>query len=315
MKVKKLRLTKFSIVGLLFIVACGANENESENSSYPPIGGGESVVSSYPTISDFFPFEANTTFVTRTVPDSMFELEEQMFTAFVSENRFQQRVSSMGIDTTAILQYSDGVLRQVFSEVNLYMYEDVTNVEPNTEFVVLAEPLAPGTIWQTADGITSQITAVNKEITTPFATFTETLEVTTDFPDGSYSVSVFAKGHGRVWDSYTISFEDTTTSITTHLVDVIHGPMQTELVIFEGEDPIEIIDIYINTNQNFEEIFSEIIGVSINKIEVIRNGEDTTVYVDFAAEPYSMVNVSNIFTNFYRVLTFVPTINGAPYAE
>ena len=301
-----MKLRKFLILGLLFIVACNVETDEN------------GVIPSYSSILEFFTFEPNTTFITRTVPDAMFELEEEIFTTFVSENRFQQRIRSIGgLENTAVLEYSDGVLRQVFSELYFYTHEDATNSEPNTEFVILVEPLSLGTVWQTADGITAEITAIDREIETPFATFTETIEVTTSFPNGDYSVTIFAKGYGRVWDSYTISDDDTITSLTTHLVNVIQGPMQSEIVIFEGENPVDIIEILVETNQNFEELLSEILNVNINQIEVTRGEEIATVHVDFAEEPTSMSieSLSNIFSRFYMAEFFLSTINGMPHVE
>ncbi|MCL1924714.1 MAG: hypothetical protein FWF50_03935 [Defluviitaleaceae bacterium] len=306
---KKALLPKTFIFGVFFIVSC-SSEN-AYNNNYE-LGGGYQSQAEYLSISDFFTFEPNTTFIMRSTADSPIEIEQEIFTTIISENYFQQRISSMGFQIPAVLRYSDGVLRQIYTS-EFYRHEDLTNEPPNMDNVILVEPLALGTTWQTPDGATSEITAVNREVTTPYGTFTDTIEVTRTFADEGYSVvTVFAKGYAMVWERFQTTINGEISYITIELVNVVEGPLETSIFVVTqdeyGELDAEPVTVYINTNQDFAQLFSELLSVEINSIEV--SEEEQIIRVDIA-EPVELFQPFALtIINFYVIGNLTLTLNG-----
>ena len=317
----------FLILLLLFTTACGAanNQNGEIEPNLNDIVG---------TILDFFPFEENTTFVIAS--EDTPNLNQEIFTSHLSGNRVQQRIIAENLDITLVLEVGDGLLRQIYMFSDFPVFEDITDVSPNMDLVLLQEPLALGNYWNTGDmGGISTITNVNVPVETPVATFTETIQVTTVFPNGDSSVSYFAIGHGIVQDSYTTTFADVTSSFKTNLAEVRRGGLEVAIPVFFPDDQVmsldtSILPITINTNQDMVTLFNYILPqfledlsiTNVNSINVDR--EASLVHVDFSQSfldismgaSYELLlldSIANTFGFFYNVDNFRITLDGNNY--
>ncbi|MCL1935714.1 MAG: GerMN domain-containing protein [Defluviitaleaceae bacterium] len=320
-KFKKLK-SFFIILFLFIITSCGITPT--------PQGTSE--------ISRFFPFEENTTFVIES--EEFPDINQRIFTAFVNGDRIQQSVSAPNLDFTIVLEKDGDSLRQIYSFSEHRIFEDITNILPTTDIIILQEPFIVGHSWRTEmmDGGTSTITGVGLEITTPFRTFTDVIEVTTYFDNtDDYTVIHFAPNYGIILDSYRTTFGENVFSANTHLAQVINGPLEYEMVVFYPNEELtnidfDIINVQINTNQDFISFFNSIIRenipslnhVTLNSINVDRSL--SKVHVDFAAnfldfnvgataESMLLNSLANTFGLFYHVQNFHITINGENYSS
>ncbi|MCL1995405.1 MAG: hypothetical protein FWG63_04280 [Defluviitaleaceae bacterium] len=305
------------IATTLFLAACGQ------------IGDG-----SIGTISDFFPFGENTTLVMENEQEPL--ANHEIFTTHISGNRVQQHISGLNIAHALVLELDDGTLRQVFSFIDHPVFEDITDIQPNINWVILQEPLVLGNYWSTGDGdAISTITGIGAQVVTPAGTFSETIQVTTQFPNGDHVVTYFAVGHGIVYDSWNTTFGETVSSATSELVQVREGGMEIEIPVFfpaAGLETIEVemMDITIYTNQDFPSLFTEVLqetvaeleNVTVNNITV--NRMEGFVSVDFsrnfldinmgsALEGMLLHSLASTFGMFYRVENFHITLEGENY--
>ena len=337
------------LAAALFFVGCSRAEAPTSDSGV--VGGGTIEQPADPqgevvgTISDFFPFEENVMFTIAPVDsiEGITATDQQIFTTIINGDRIQQRIMAPNIDNTVVLDRSGGTLTQEFIFQDFYLFEDVTMSPSNMHLVILQEPLMIGHSWSNEfeeHPGTATITDVNVEITTPAGTFTDAIEVTTEFENGDTAVTHFAKGHGQIRDTYSTAMVDlegnaTPISITTELTKVSRGPLVGNMYVFGPDDQIMTlettgVEIEVNTNQNFETLFADVLSntlieqMSINKITIDR--ELSLSHVDFS-NPFELVNfgvsyeelflnaLANTFGNFFYTENFRITINGQNYSS
>jgi|GEM_PF-1047667 len=290
------------------------------------------------TILDFFPFAENTT--VRSSSD-LLAGNQDIFTGHINNNRKQQRIVTHNIEMTAVLEYADGYLRQIFSFPHHYVFEDITDIASNTNIVILSEPLRLGHSWEAgdADGV-STITSVDSIVQTPMGEM-EAIEVTTEFRNGDVERIYFARGIGIIKTDYTTTTQGNTIHVTTYLEEVISGGLEVNKILFFPDDMIldldnEIRTVTIETNQDFIPLFEDTLrqapegrqagliddNVNINSIELDRN--NNLVTVDFSSnfidnlgggghEELVLQALASTFGMFYRVENFRITLDGNNY--
>ena len=301
-----MKLKNFLILGTLLILsACSANDDEDAH-NYEV----EEVLEVEGSVMDFFATAPNRTFVVESTPEMPFHISQETFNMvhIEGENLIQQKISSMGISSTIIVLYEEGVLRQTYSNFTLSPFIDLRDSDANAGIAILVEPLELGTGWQTPDGTASEITAIGREVITPYGTFTDTLEITRTFPEGIVVTSVFARGYGVVWESFPTTIGEEDIYVVRHLTNVIDGPLTETLEVFDNDfNVIETVQLSINTNENFEALFSNALGIIVNDITIDRETE--ILQVDLGEETDNLLGVLATFINFYEIDTQI-SING-----
>lgn len=294
------------------------------------------------TIQEFFPFEENTTYIF--VSDDLIGNQEY-FTSYVNNNRKQQRITAHNNETTVVLENANGMLRQTFTYLHHYLYEDVTNKYENMSLVILSEPLKLGNSWDRGtshDGESfgvSTITSVNEIVETPMGTF-EAIQVTTEMENG-VETAYYARGIGLIKVEYTTT-SDITINIVSYLSEVIRGEgfETTKEFFFPDNMLMELVteerELTIHAHQDFVRLFEDELrtvssenalpilneDISINFIEVDR--PRSLVIVDFSSNFLESVGgstqenmviqaLASTFGKFYRVDNFLITLEGEDY--
>lgn len=314
----------FMLTLIIFIfVGCGSSNNNEATFTIPEI----------------FPFEENT----RHILTSEQEIgNQEIFTTYVNGNRMQQKIVAPNNEITAVLEYDNGELRQIYSFLEQYLYEDLTDVQPNMNIVMLKEPLIVGNSWETGDsnGL-STITSVDEIIETPMGEL-ETIEVTTEFRNGDFVTEYFAPGIGIVKTEYTTTTPDATINVTSFLNEVIRNEgLEVTTIFYYPDDMIlnlteEEKVLTIETNQDFTDLFENALReVPLNSEYSIINNETQinnitidreldVVIVDFTSnfldnvggagyENLLLQGLAYTFGNFYSVGNFGITLDGNNY--
>ncbi len=179
------------------------------------------------TLDDLYPFEAD---VTRVYQGSGNEFAWfDQYVDFLEGDRIQLRENNGGTEIVRVLEKKDGVLREVINLPETYYKENILSKEPNTDRILLQEPIAVGTSWNN-ENESNAITAVDKEIQTPYGTF-RAVEVTRKAEsDGSKytNIDYYSEGLGLI---RTVNLGDGY-EVTSSLEKLERGMPRTKVVNF-----------------------------------------------------------------------------------
>ena len=332
------------LFALVLVTACTAANDPAPAETYQPALTEDQNNPPVGTISDFMPFEENTTFVI--VNPDYENANQEIFTTFKDGERIQQRIRGHNIDLTLVLELSGGTLRQIYQGEGLYapVFDNITHsIEPNMSMIMLQEPLSLNNFWDNGVGGVSTITDINVPVTTPVGTFTDTIEVTTIFEDGSRAVVYFAKGYGMVYDSHitTRFFNDADPiqlEFVQHLAEVRRGPLAIETPVFFANEQalamaVDLAYLQLHTNQSVEDAFNNLLPqvaethayAVVNTITL--HEDEQYVHIDFSEEILNLSqrvgsgveeifldSIANIFGFFYNVPYVRISVDGFPYS-
>lgn len=289
------------------------------------------------TISDYYPFEANTKMVYQGSGNEYASYSE--YVDYIKGDKMQLRVDNGGTVLAQVFQIKDGELIKLNSEGEYYHKEDITAMEGKKNEVMLKEPLEKGTNWKLANGTKRSITAVDVEVTTPSGNY-KALEVTTEYAD-SVTKDYYAVGKGLVKTVFTSGGSEVTSSLKEYTKN---ASFDHNLKIYNFKVTATDIQLVykqitasLKTNEEikdvFQKYFMEPLGsgtgqlisknTKINKI--YKNTETGKVYIDFSKEFVSEMNagttketgvlrsVTNTIGSYYNVDKVVITIDGQPY--
>ncbi len=200
---KKLKLTAAIVSMFLFLVACSSgsssevpvetpseapqevpveapSEGPVENEEEPVVEAAKEI-----TIDMIYPFESDTYRVYEGKGNEFAGFD--VYVDFVNNERIQLRENNGGTEVVRVLEKKDGMLKEVIYEPETYYKENFLSKDANTNRVILMEPIAVGTTWVNGNE-TNTITAVDKEVETPFGTYAA-VEVTSETKDeyGDYT--------------------------------------------------------------------------------------------------------------------------------
>lgn len=179
------------------------------------------------TLDDLYPFEAD---VTRVYQGSGNEFAWfDQYVDFLEGDRIQLRENNGGTEIVRVLEKKDGVLREVINLPETYYKENILSKEPNTDRILLQEPIAVGTSWNN-ENESNAITAVDKEIQTPYGTF-RAVEVTrkTESDGSEYTnIDYYSEGLGLI---RTVNLGDGY-EVTSSLEKLERGMPRTKVVNF-----------------------------------------------------------------------------------
>lgn len=288
-------------------------------------------------INDFFPMKEN---IRMKYAGSGNEYaSKDVYVDYLRDNKIQLRVITGGTTVGQVIENKDGELKTVYSRGEFYYREDLTKENPNTDDILIKEPIVKGTTWALPDGRKRTITAVGYLITTPAGKF-KSIEVTTegkDFTTKDY--------YGLQVGLIKTIFQSNELVVTTTLESLDNDSAVTQTVKFyypmpEGSKIGEKkITASFKTNDEGKEFFEEkfkkapnsstiplmTANTKINKLYL--NQAENKVYVDFSKEFVSEMNagtykeseiltsVTNTLGNYYNVDKVYITIEGKTYAS
>ena len=147
-------------------------------------------------LARFFPFMPDT-LLTFTVEGFEVPGTRTIFHAYIRENRVQRMIHASDFPPSIeIIEVGDEQVRLIFGDPHHYNIEDMTQVAPMLDFVILQAPIEVGTGWSNG-GETSSITAVDVPVETPLGVF-EAVQVTTVTTRGFEERYYYAEGIGLV---------------------------------------------------------------------------------------------------------------------
>ncbi len=292
------------------------------------------------TISEYFPFEQNVKYIYKSNDEIG---NQEITTTYVSKETAQQKITAPNNELTCLLEYKDKTLKQVFSNPNFYMYEDVSSYPHNTDITLLKEPLEVGNKWVEEGSTKSEITSVNAVVETPVGKFTA-IEITKTFPNGTEK-DYYAKGIGLVKTQYFTVTKD----YEKNGVQYKGGTRNVESVLSKIEKSNTFnndINVYIpninddnltkknkqikiKTGESFIPLFENVLkdkdinlldeNTKINSIKLDRN--NSKVILDLSSNYIAGSGTENLilkslaytFCDFYKVNGLELKINGENY--
>lgn len=287
------------------------------------------------TIKDYYPFAKNRIMEYEGTGNEY--AERKTFVEFIEEDTIQIKTMNSGTDFVNVLEYKDGVLREVFGEGEFYHIENMLNVSRNMDNIILKEPLELGNTWQDKDGNKVEITGLNEDISTPSGKY-KALEVTTTYKDKANKKDYYVKDIGLVGSLY----KDGDFQVKTLLRNIedsgielpikVYYPMSEDIgskyvsknIIFKTNDNIKVILEKLLKNPNSNKLLPIMPeNTSINKINL--NRDNWNLEVDLAEGFINEMNAGssyeieiinsmvNTLGSFYDVERVYITVGGSPY--
>lgn len=287
------------------------------------------------TIKDYYPFEKN--IVKDYVGIGNEYAEMKTFVEYIDKDTIQIKRMNSGTNLVRVLEYKDGILREVFGEGEFYHIENMLNVNRNMDNIILKEPIQVDNSWEDRDGNIVEITSIDKEIDTPSGKYTS-LEVTTNYNGNATKKEYYVKDIGLVASIY----KDGDFEVKTLLNEIEHEGMEIPIKVYYPErndtgSKYITKEIQFKTNDNMKTILEELLknpesdkllpsiseNTNINKINL--NRDTWTVEVDLSKEFKNDMNagstyelqiidsIVNTLGEFYDVERVYITVEGSPY--
>lgn len=306
-------------------------------SSPIPVKQEEEKLNTELSIDDYFPFKENTIYDYEGIGNEF--VERKVFFEYIDGNKAQLKVLNPGTNVIRVLEYADGMLKEVYYEGEFYHIENMLNVSGEQTDIILKEPLTLGNSWTTADGYNRSITGLDVEIETPMDTF-KALEVTTEFGEDRTEKRYYVKDLGLV----AILYEDGEDKVEVLLRSMESKPMTFNIeTYYPSSKDRDILTLLVNrqvdfhTNQSMERLMEDILKnppsdglaqvipdtTTINMLKLDRL--DWSVKVDFSEDLLRDMNVGSSFETeilksivntlgrFYDVERVFISVDGKPY--
>ena len=360
---KKLKITVAIMSMVLFLVACGANgsketpvespqetpqeepaEEEAQTPAEAPEEGAETpaeepVVEEEAkeyTVNRLYPFEGDIYKVYEGKGNEFAGYD--VYVDFVQSDRIQLRENNGGTEIVRVLEKKDGMLKEIIFEPETYYKENFLSKEANTDRILLMEPIAIGTTWKN-DNETNTITAVDKEVVTPYGTY-DAVEVTrvTKNEDGEYTnIDYYAEDVGliqslNIGEGYEVSSSLQKVEMDAVQKKVVNfyypNAMDERIFLYRKEIQFTTNDIPRNLIIGaYKELPKEAAPVLTpnTKVNYLYLNEDGMVYVDLSRDFMNEMNagagyeslilqsLANTFGDYYGTDKVMLTIDGDTY--
>jgi len=294
-----------------------------------------SAVDTELNINEYFPFLENTTLEYVGIGNEY--AGGTRFFEFIDGEKAQLKEKNSGTNFIRVIEIKNATLTELYSEGEFYHIENALNNKPNSQEIILKEPLVVGNRWFTSNGYNREITSIDSEIETPFGVF-KTIEVTTEFDNGRFEKRYYSSGIGFVASVY----KDGEMEVKTLLEDIKYGPMNGEIItyypLYRGGGSVYLNDtLDFETNSNIEKVIADKLKFPPNKELVASIPAGTTVnriyldkstwiaHVDFSKELLTDLNagssyefeilrsIVNTIGKFYDTDKVYITVEGKPY--
>ena len=357
---KKLKITLALMTVMMLLVACGGDGNqetpaetpaeapqeeaaeepaetpsEGENQEEPEAEEPAEEAREY-TVDMLYPFESDTHRIY--AGEGHEYVSYDVYVDFVSEERIQLRENNGGTEIVRVLEKKDGTLKEVIFEPETYYKENFLSKDANTDRILLMEPIAEGTTWKSEEE-TSTITAVSKEVATPYGTF-DAVEVTrvTKSDSGDYTnIDYYAENMGliktlNIGDGYEVSssLEKIEENVSMNEVVNFYYPnaMDERIFLYRKEIAFKTNDIpRMLLIEAYKDLPKEAAPVLTpgTKVNYLYLNQDGMVYVDLSREFLTEMNagagyeslilqsLANTFGDYYATDKVLLTIDGETY--
>ncbi|NLZ80249.1 MAG: GerMN domain-containing protein [Clostridiales bacterium] len=245
------------------------------------------------TVIDYYPFTENNSY--------LFEGEGNeyasysVFIDYIDENRMQTRTNNGGSETVRIIEYKNGQLIETLSREETYFRENFLSNPPDSEEILLKEPLTIGTTWTLPDGRKRYISNIDMEISTPASDYLA-LEVTTE-GDNYINYNYYVKNLGLVKTLFVSDGMEVTSTLetiekNTPLIQTVnfYYPNINENTIEPTEKKLSFytndltVNVFETAYKNFSKTNSAaVIGENV-KINELYLDNNSTVQIDFSKE-------------------------------
>jgi len=359
---KKLKITVAMMSMILFLVACGANgskdtpvetpqetpqeepaQEEAETPAEAPEEGAETP-SEAPveeeakelTVEMLYPFEADTYRVYEGKGNEYASYD--VYVDFMQSDRIQIRENNGGTEIVRVLEKKDGMLKEVIFEPETYYKENFLTKEANTDRILLMEPIEVGTTWKN-DNETNTITAVDKEVVTPYGTYlaVEVTRVTKNEKDEYTNIDYYAEDMGliqslNIGEGYEVSSslqKVEKNAVQKKVVNFYYpNAMDERIFLYRKEIEFTTNDIpRILIIEAYKELPKEAAPVLTpnTKVNYLYLNQDGMVYVDLSRDFMNEMNagagyeslilqsLANTFGDYYGTSKVMLTIDGDTY--
>ena len=343
------------VVVVVLLVGCGkvnlANKNnEKEGSNSVDLADnindknnnadGSNNIEETLTVEDYYPFIENRRMYYEGIGNEY--ASEEVYVDFIEDNKIQLRSSNGGTVVAKVVEVSDTEIKQLNSKEEFYYRQNIISEvsQVNKEEILLKEPLIVGTTWQTSNGGKKSITAIDKEISTPYGSFSA-IEVTRE--DEEFQIKeYYAKNIGFVKSIFISNGSEISTSLAkieekSELQNMkFYYPIseETKFVI-----KYKTIPVYFDTNDTIDDKILEnykdylpdngvvlmSANTKINKLYLDTN--QNIVYIDLThkfieemnaggeSESLILQALTNTLGNYFNVDKILLTIDGENYAS
>ena len=357
---KKLKITLALITVMMLLAACGGDgdtetpaetpaeapqeeaaeepaetPSEGENQEEPEAEEPAEEAREY-TVDMLYPFESDTHRIYAGEGNEYVSYD--VYVDFVNEERIQLRENNGGTEIVRVLEKKDGTLKEVIFEPETYYKENFLSKDANTDRILLMEPIAEGTTWKSGEE-TSTITAVSKEVATPYGTF-DAVEVTrvTKSDSGDYTnIDYYAENMGliktlNIGEDYEVSssLEKIEENVSMNEVVNFYYPnaMDERIFLYRKEIAFTTNDIpRMLLIEAYKDLPKEAAPVltSGTKVNYLYLNQDGMVYVDLSREFLTEMNagagyeslilqsLANTFGDYYATDKVLLTIDGETY--
>lgn len=328
------KFLSFILFIMLIFSLSGCNEAVKEevlNQSSEEVNSSGEIT----TIKDYYPFVKNRKMEYKGIGNEYAEMKT--FVEFIEEDLIQIKTINSGTDFVNVLEYKDGVLREVFGEGEFYHIENMLTANRNTDNIILKEPIKVGNSWEDSDGNKVEITALDEVIDTPLKKY-KALEVTTTYKSDVNKKDYYVRDIGFVGSIY----EDGDFKVKTLLKNIEDKGMEISINVYypTSEDigsKYEIKKTIFKTNDNTKMILEGLLknpksdkllaplpeSASIKRINL--NRDNWNLEVDLSEEFKNEMNagstveieiinsIVNTLGEFYDVERVHITVEGEPY--
>ncbi len=316
----KILLPIILIISLCVLIGCVLMFNDNENIAID--GGSEEKVEQpqdeidtekneeedekevVGKISDYFPINNNTLYVYES--ENGDEYNYTVFNLYSNENTVQRIITAQFslVDVEEVLKYENGTLKYINGTQRGSLYENlIDGGSDKYDIIVLQEPLQVDTAWQMSSDSMSVITDTSAIIETEIGSFS-CIEITTNYTDGTFEKTYYAKDIGLVKTINTTSNGLEVVHVLSDFVENTSYEKEFPAYYFDAEAeqlmymPVGIefasdMDIVKNiqnalTSETDEEnlIYNVLNGATINFIEIYE--DENYVHVDL--DNYNLTN-------------------------
>ena len=325
---------------LIFLIVCisilSASLASCRQATEPQSDQTKSTSIEDKSIASYFPVKENTLYV---YEGDWHELaSHEIYNTYLTDNIIQRRLKTSQSEGIEILSFEKDEIKVIFADAGVYYYENLTNVVPSLDFVVLREPLELGNSWSMDETKTREITNVSVEVETPMGTF-DALEVTIRHIDGAEDKEYYVKDLGLVKYVFKRANGVQNETVLTEVVEdtgfqrsfLYYSPDNEEnsiiseernLIIHTNTDLKNQFEAEMKTDtRNTMALFTE--NTKINLLEVDRT--KSLVHLDLSEdfitersigggiEALILQSITNTLCHFYQVYNMQITIDGGVY--
>lgn len=290
-----------------------------------------------PKVSDYLPFLKDIHIAYKGTGNEFASLDR--YVDYVNGNRIQFRDVNAGTTMVNVFELDGDTLKRVYSSGENYYRLDCTSMNNNDE-ILIKGPIKAGTEWTLKDGSKRSITAVDKEIETPYGRL-KALEITTINSDSTvqeyyakdigFAGSVFSTGDPEF--KVKTEIEKFERSVPLEANMNIYFPDYEKNTVYYTEKSLALKtgdEPYKNIQEELKNVpptagLARVLtpGVQVNGVKL--DSEKGTLVIDFSPQLVTEMNagagfesmllecIADTFGNYYQVNKVGITLDGKPY--